>query len=111
MPVVVTFPGAQHAPLAVGMRPEAQQSGPIGIWTIGMHSLLLGPLGAWPTGQHIPVEVTLLARQQDPPTGVYPLAQIGQLGEPGVHLGGLCGWHLPLTSGPAQQVGAPPAPG
>ncbi|MBV8439233.1 MAG: hypothetical protein JO312_01490 [Hyphomicrobiales bacterium] len=68
-PVVVTFAGAQQAPLAVGMRPEAQQSGPIGIRKIGLHSLLLGPLGICPAGQQTPVEVTLPARQQAPPAG------------------------------------------
>ena len=67
IPVVVTLAGAQQAPLAVGMRPEAQQSGPIGTWKIGPHSLLFGPLGVCPVGQQTPVEVILLARQQAPP--------------------------------------------
>jgi hypothetical protein len=66
--VVVTFAGEQHAPLAVGMRPEAQQSGPTGTWKIGSHVFWSGP-GAWPAGQQTPVEVTLLARQQEPPAG------------------------------------------
>jgi hypothetical protein len=68
-PAVVAFAGEQHAPLAVGMRPEAQHKGPIGTWKIGPHALLLAPLGALPAGQHTPVEVTLLARQQEPPAG------------------------------------------
>lgn len=67
-PVVVTFAGEQHAPLAVGMRPEAQQSGPTGTWKIGSHVFWSGP-GASPAGQQAPVEVTLLARQQEPPAG------------------------------------------
>jgi hypothetical protein len=66
IPVVVTFAGAQHAPLPVGIRPEAQQSGPIGTWKIGWHAFWSGP-GASPAGQQTPVEVTLLARQQEPP--------------------------------------------
>jgi len=68
-PAVVTFAGEQHAPLAVGMRPEAQQSGPTGTWKIGLHAFLLGPLGASPAGQQTPVEVTLPARQHEPPAG------------------------------------------
>ena len=65
-PVVVTFAGEQQAPLAVGMRPEAQHSGPIGTWKIGWHAFWSGP-GASPAGQQTPVEVTWLARQQEPP--------------------------------------------
>ena len=67
-PAVVTFAGEQHAPLLVGMRPEAQHKGPIGTWKIGWHAFLSGP-GASPAGQQTPVEVTLLARQQEPPAG------------------------------------------
>ena len=66
--LVVTFAGEQHAPLAVGIRPEAQQSGPTGMWKIGSHVFWSGP-GASPAGQQAPVEVTLLARQQEPPAG------------------------------------------
>jgi hypothetical protein len=70
-PLVVTFAGAQHAPLAVGI-PDAQHCGPggslIGMMMMLTHWLLLGPLGACPAGQQMPVEVTLLARQQAPPT-------------------------------------------
>jgi hypothetical protein len=62
IPVVVTFAGEQQAPLAVGMRPEAQQSGPIGMCRIGAHASLFGPLGASPAAQQTPFEVVLLAR-------------------------------------------------
>jgi hypothetical protein len=68
-PAVVTLPGAQHAPLAVGMRPEAQQSGPTGMWKIGRHAFLFGPPGAAPDGQQTPDDVAWLARQHAPPAG------------------------------------------
>jgi hypothetical protein len=71
-PLVVTLAGGQHLPLAVGI-PEAQHCGPggslIGMITIFSHWLLFGPLGVSPAGQQTPVEVTLLERQQAPPTG------------------------------------------
>jgi hypothetical protein len=66
-PLVVTFAGEQQAPLAVGIRPEAQHNGPIGTWKIGLHASLLASLGASPPGQQTPVEVTMPARQQEPP--------------------------------------------
>jgi hypothetical protein len=66
-PVVVTLAGAQHAPLAVGMWPAAQQRWPIGMRRIGTHAFLDGNPGACPGGQQTPVEVTLLARQHEPP--------------------------------------------
>src|SRR5271165_2836887 len=111
-PVVVTLAGAQHAPLDVGMRPEAQQSGPIGMRRIGRHSFLLALLGACPAGQQTPVEVTLLARQHVPPVCTYPFGQghSAVAAPPGGHWGGFGGWHWPLTSGPLQQAGAPPEP-
>jgi hypothetical protein len=62
-PLVVTFAGAQHLPLAVGI-PDMQHCGPIGTRTIFSHWLLFGPLGASPARQQTPVDVTLLARQQ-----------------------------------------------
>jgi hypothetical protein len=67
-PLVVTFAGEQQAPLAVGIRPDAQHSGPTGTWKIGSHVFWSGA-GASPAGQQTPVEVTLLARQQEPPAG------------------------------------------
>ena len=66
-PLDVTFAGGQHAPLPVGMRPAVQQRGPIGTRMIRLHWLLFGPPGAWPAGQQTPVEVILLARQQELP--------------------------------------------
>ena len=110
MPVVVTSAGEQHAPLAVGMRPEAQHKGPIGTWKIGLQAFLLGPLGASPAGQQTPVEVTMLARQHVPPAGTYPAAQREQpaLDEPGGQLG-VGGRQRPLTSGLLQHACVPPA--
>ena len=46
-PLVVTFAGGQHLPLAVGI-PDMQHCGPIGTRTIFSHWLLFGPLGASP---------------------------------------------------------------
>ena len=107
-PLVVTFAGEQQAPLAVGMRPDAQHSGPTGMWKIGWHVFLSGP-GASPVGQQTPVEVTLLVRQQAPPARTYPTAQTGHpvLADPGWQFG-VGGRQRPLTSGPLQHACAPP---
>ena len=60
----------RRATLAAGGRnARAQHCGPIGTRTIGLHSLLFGPPGACPAGQQTPVEVILLARQQEVPIG------------------------------------------
>jgi hypothetical protein len=75
-PLVVTLAGAQHLPLAVGIKPDPHmQNGPTGIRTRCLHWLLFGPLGTCPLGQHTPVDVTWPARQHALPIGTYPVGQ------------------------------------